>query len=198
MPDVIWRLFSVTWQGVPVASLAVFAIGGLMYAVMSVSTRPTTSSTMMATRRPGWIARRRARGGIRPTKPGAAIGYASATRQVGFSPRELALGGLILGAPGSGKTYAAAVLIEALAWQGSPCVILDPKPSRDLAAVVTGVGGTIWTLGGELAWDALPQEPSELANQLVEVHLSRDRPPLSIDNWMSARAWRRVAQGNSN
>jgi hypothetical protein len=38
MPDVIWRLFSVTWQGVPVASLAVFVIGGLMYAAMSMST----------------------------------------------------------------------------------------------------------------------------------------------------------------
>jgi hypothetical protein len=169
MPDVIWRLLSITWQGVPVASLAVFVIGGLMYAVMSVSTRSTTPSTMMATRRPGWIARRRARGRIRPTKPGAAIGYASATRQVGLSPRELALGGLSLGAPGSGKTYAAAVLIEALAWQGRACVILDPKPSRALADVVAGVGGTIWTIGGDRRWDALPADPSELANQLVEV-----------------------------
>ena len=68
-----------------------------------------------------------------------------------------------------GKPTPAAVLVEALAWQGSACVLLDPKPSRDLAAVVTGVGGTIWTLGGVLRWDAPPSDPSELANQLVEV-----------------------------
>jgi DNA helicase HerA-like ATPase len=78
-------------------------------------------------------------------------------------------GGLVLGAPGSGKTTALAVLIEALAWQGIACVVLDPKPSKDLAEVVTGVDGTIWSLGGDRQWDALPADPSELANQLVEV-----------------------------
>jgi hypothetical protein len=34
MPDsvsVLWRLFSVTWLGVPVASFAVLVVGGLMY-----------------------------------------------------------------------------------------------------------------------------------------------------------------------
>jgi hypothetical protein len=113
-------------------SLAVLVIGGLMYAAMSMSTRsaPSTPSPV-AVRRPGWIARRRARSGIRPTKPGAAIGYASATRRVVLSPCELSLGVLILGTPGSGKTYAAVVLIEALAWRGNACVLLDPKPSLD-------------------------------------------------------------------
>jgi adenylate kinase family enzyme len=43
----------------------------------------------------------------------------------------------MLGGPGSGKTTAAAVLVESLAWQSSACVILDPKPSRALAEVVT-------------------------------------------------------------
>ena len=86
MPDVIVRLFMASWNGVPVASLLVFAVGGLMYAVMSMSTRSAPSSSPPAVRRPGWIARRRARGGIRPTKPGAAIGYRSATQQVGLSP----------------------------------------------------------------------------------------------------------------
>jgi hypothetical protein len=61
------------------------------------------------------------------------------------------------------------VLIEALAWQGSACVIVDPKPSRALAEVVAGVGGTIWTIGGDRRWDALLADPSELASQLVEV-----------------------------
>ena len=72
------------------------------------------------------------------------------------------LGGLILGAPGSGKTTAGAVLVEALAWQGTACVILDPNPRRALAEVVVGERGTIWTPG-------LPWNPSELAYHLVEV-----------------------------
>src|SRR6266568_4554357 len=48
MPDVLSaliRLFSVQWQGVPVASLAVFAVGGLMYVAMS---RSPTSATPQA------------------------------------------------------------------------------------------------------------------------------------------------------
>src|SRR5438874_2504609 len=107
---------------------------------MSVSARSTGATThSIAVRRPGWIARRRARAGITHRRDRVGVGYGSATHQVGLSPRELALGGLILGAPGSGKTYAAAVLVEALAWQGSACVVLDPKPSRDLAEVVAGV-----------------------------------------------------------
>jgi hypothetical protein len=39
-------------------SLAVLVIGGLMYAAMSMSTKSSpSSSTAMAIRRPGWIAR---------------------------------------------------------------------------------------------------------------------------------------------
>ncbi len=48
MPDVLSaliRLFSVQWQGVPVASLAVFAVGGLIYVAMS---RSPTSATPQA------------------------------------------------------------------------------------------------------------------------------------------------------
>jgi hypothetical protein len=138
VPDMVLRLSQASWNGLHIASLAIFAVGGCMYLVMSVSTRSSPSSlTAIVARRPGWIARRRARGGIRPPKEGAAFGYSSALRQVGLSPRELGLGGLMLGAPGSGKTTAAAVLVESLAWQGSACVILDPKPSRALAEVVT-------------------------------------------------------------
>ncbi len=66
MPDALSaliRLFSIQWQGVPVARLAVFAIGGLMYVAMSRS--PTTATPRaLAVRQPGWIARRRARNGI--------------------------------------------------------------------------------------------------------------------------------------
>ena len=59
MSDVIWRRFSVQWNGLPVANLAVFVVGGPMYAAMS--TRPprstSASSTSVAVRRLGRIAR---------------------------------------------------------------------------------------------------------------------------------------------
>ena len=76
MPDALsalFRLSAVQWNGLPIAYLAVFAIGGLMYVMMSMSTRSSPrSSTSLAVRRPGWIARRRARGGIahRPDRVG--------------------------------------------------------------------------------------------------------------------------------
>jgi len=71
--------------------------------------------------------------------------------------------------PGSGKTTLAALLVQTLAQNEAAGVILDPKPSRALAETVADVGGTIWSLGGELAWDALPTDPTELANQLLEI-----------------------------
>ena len=43
-------------------SLAVLVIGGLIYAAMSMSTKSTSTSVVRSVRRPGWIARRRARG----------------------------------------------------------------------------------------------------------------------------------------
>ena len=67
MPDALsarFRTFSVQWDGLPVASLVIFAVGGLMYLAMSAATRSTMSTRAIAARRPGWIARRRARGGI--------------------------------------------------------------------------------------------------------------------------------------
>jgi hypothetical protein len=190
MPEVILRLLFTTWNGVPVASLDVFVIGGLMYAAMSSSTRSAPSMRRLAAVcRPGWTARRRARSGLRHPKAGAAFGYGSAFH-VRLSPREPGSGGLLLGAPGSGKANAATVPVEALALQGSAGVILDPKPSKALAEVVAGVGGTIWSPGGELAWDALPPDPSELANQLVEVLPVDARTKVYRD---AARLWVLVA-----
>src|SRR4051794_41125545 len=43
-------------------SVAVLAIGGLLYVVMS--TRSSSTVPVLTVRRPGWIARRRARGGV--------------------------------------------------------------------------------------------------------------------------------------
>jgi hypothetical protein len=82
-------------------SLAVLVLGGTLYLVMSRSSR--SSPTAIAIRRPGWIARRRAHGGIRHKRDRVGVGYASATRSVHLSLRELAGLGFVVGGPGSGK-----------------------------------------------------------------------------------------------
>src|SRR5258708_32311755 len=104
MPDALSaliRLFSVQWNGLPVASLVVFAVGGLMYAAMSMSTRSTSSTTSamtaMTVRRPGWIARRRARGGIGHPRGRIGVGYRSAVGAVHLTERELAHHGALFG-----------------------------------------------------------------------------------------------------
>jgi hypothetical protein len=87
-----------------------------MCAMMSMSTRSSpSSSTSMAIRRPGWIARRRARGGIAHPRDRIGIGYASAIKAVHLSVRELAGHGAAFGGPGSGKTTFLQLLVEAAA-----------------------------------------------------------------------------------
>src|SRR6266498_550707 len=112
-------------------SLAVLAIGGLMYLVMARAS--ATSSTAIAVRRPGWIARRRARGGIAHRRDRVGVGYRSAVGAVHLTARELAGHGLTVGGPGSGKTTFLQLLVEASAGC-QPVVVLDPKGSPALEA----------------------------------------------------------------
>src|SRR5215212_10082032 len=92
MPDVL-----LVW------SLVVFVVGGAMYVVMSRATRSSTTSAI-AVRRPGWIARRRARGGIAHHDDPVGVGYRSAVGAVHLTTRELAHHGAVFGGPRSGKT----------------------------------------------------------------------------------------------
>ncbi len=105
MPDALStlvRLFSVQWNGLPVASLVLFAVGGVMYLAMARASAPATRS--LARRSPGWIARRRARGGIAHHRGGIGVGYRSATAAVHLDLSALNHHGYVGGAPGSGKT----------------------------------------------------------------------------------------------
>jgi energy-coupling factor transporter ATP-binding protein EcfA2 len=148
--------------------VAVVLFGGGMWLFITVGERRRHGQSI-AHPSPGWVARRRARNGVTHPAGGAAIGYRSAFGRVSLTAREFALGGLALGAPGSGKTTLAMLLVQALERNETAGVILDPKPSRQLAEAVAAVDGIIWTLGGALAWDALPDDPTELANQLLEI-----------------------------
>ncbi len=58
----------------------------------------------IAVRRPGWIARRRARAGIAHGRGRVGVGYRSAVGAVFLTERELAHHGVLFGGPGSGKT----------------------------------------------------------------------------------------------
>jgi hypothetical protein len=102
VPDVIARLLLAPPGGLVVAYLVVIAMGGLMYAMMHMSTRSMSSPASMAVRRPGWIARRRARGGIAHRRGRVGVGYSSAFGSVDVTAGELAQRGALFGGPGSG------------------------------------------------------------------------------------------------
>jgi hypothetical protein len=125
-------------------SLAVLVIGGLMYAMMSMSTRSAPLASAVAIRRPGLIARRRARSGITHRSDHVGIGYKSAVGEVHLTLRELAGHGAAFGGPGSGKTTFLQLLVEAAA-DRVPVVIVDPKGSPALEATVRAHGGQVWT-----------------------------------------------------
>jgi hypothetical protein len=148
-------------------SLAVLVIGGLMYVAMSISSRSSPTPGAMAVRRPGWIARRRARNGIAHPRGRVGVGYKSAVGAVHLSVRKLAGHGALFGGPGSGKTTLLQLLVEAAAGQ-MPVVIVDPKGSPALADTVRGHGGQVWTLDGRLPADLLDPRPWQVPDLLLE------------------------------
>jgi hypothetical protein len=181
---VLWPLLTAEWHGVPIAGLVVLSVGCAMYAFMSQSTAgarqaaPSTAATA-----PGWLARRRARGGIAHPTSGWGIGYRSLLTVAKLSDRELAHHGVMFGAPGSGKTTALQLLIEAAAGR-LPVVIVDPKGSPALAECVEAHGGTVWTIDGTLSVDLLDQRPWQIPDLLLE---AEDYSP-------EARVYRDAAQ----
>ncbi|MCA1647263.1 MAG: type IV secretory system conjugative DNA transfer family protein [Chloroflexi bacterium] len=148
-------------------ALAVFTIGGAMYVVMSMSTRAAPTGSAITARRPGWIARRRARGGIQHRRGRIGVGYRSAVGLVDLTARELAGHGVSFGGPGSGKTTFLQLLIEASAGQ-QPVVVVDPKGSPALAETVRAHGGQVWTLDGRMPADLLDPRPWQVPDLLLE------------------------------
>jgi hypothetical protein len=134
---------------------------------MSMSTRSSPTSTAMAVRRPGWIARRRARGGIVHRRDRVGVGYRSAVGAVHLTARELGHHGALFGGPDSGKTTYLQVLVDASAGQ-QPVVIVDPKGSPALADTVRAHGGQVWTLDGKLPADLLDPRPWQVPDLLLE------------------------------
>jgi hypothetical protein len=170
MPDILnalQRLASMQWNGLPVATLVVLAIGAGMYLAMSIGTRGAPRTSVPAMRAPGWIARRRARRGIGHPRGRVGVGYRSAVGAVHLTERELAHHGVLFGGPGSGKTTFLQLLVEASAGR-QPVIIVDPKGSPALADTVRSNGGLVWTLDGKLPADLLDPRPWQVPDLLLE------------------------------
>src|SRR5262249_21300012 len=125
------------------------------------------TATSIAARRPGWIARRRARAGVRHPRGRVAVGYRSATGAVHLSERELAHRGAVFGAPGSGKTSFMHVVVEA-----APGRLRDvgvaPRARPPPAETVRACGGHVGTLDGRWPADLLDPRPWQVPDLLLE------------------------------
>lgn len=131
-----------------------------------------TATETIAAPRPGWVARRRARKGV-TAKPGhVGVGWRSGTGPVHLELAALRHHGYVGGAPGSGKTTLLRTIISHFP---GPVIVLDAKGSPDLPPAVYDAGGLVWEVGGPLRLDVLDDEPSILAQQLLEGETFTDR-----------------------
>src|SRR5947209_11054979 len=154
-------------QGIPLTTLVavgmgVLVLGARMARGSTLSAPPQTEGKALTVRRPGWIARRRARRGIRHPHGRVGVGYTSAVRAVHLDVLALNHHGYIGGAPGSGKTSLLRLLIQGYP---GPVIALDAKGSPELADTVWGLPGHVWQIGGPLKLDLLDPEPAILAQQ---------------------------------
>jgi hypothetical protein len=174
-----WGWFlGLSWQThVAVLTIAFLWLGFIFWRIgVLLHTPRITSSTV--SRPPGWLARRRARRGVRhPKKGGVGIGYTSAVGSACLTWPEFKLGGLCFGAPGSGKTTFLQLIVQAAAAMGSATVIVDPKGSRELRKTVASLGGVVWTIGGPEKWAPLEDDPEVMAEQLMEGEQVDPRAP---------------------
>ncbi len=119
-------------------------------------------------RRPGWIARLRARVGVGHGRNRWGIGFSNSLLSVGVKVDDLRHHALVCGATGSGKTSALQLLIDAFA-DRLPIVVVDCKSSVALQnRVAATADNVIWSIGGSIRWDPLRGDPTSLANRLIQ------------------------------
>jgi hypothetical protein len=133
----------------------------------------------------GFVARWRARRGIKHPSKGVALGYRSGLERVLLSRKELGHHGAVFGAPGSGKTTLLSLIVQGHSRLG-PCIVIDGKGSASMRRAIAAAGGLVWTIGGKLKLDLLDDDPTVLAEQLTEA--ARHEGPAEVFTEAAARA----------
>jgi hypothetical protein len=156
---------------------------GLLGVLALFTHRPTAQQVKPDPKRhaaaPGWLARRRARNGLRhPKRGGVSVGYTTWCSTSVLTWAEFKLGGLIFGAPNSGKTTMLRRIVQAAAAMSSAAIVIDPKGSRELRKTVAGLGGIVWTIGGKQKWSPLEDDPEVMTEQLLEGERVDPRAPV--------------------
>src|SRR6266540_1597927 len=119
-------------------------------------------------RRPGWLARLRARRGVRHGKNRWTTGFSSFIWPTSIKVDDLKHHALVCGATGSGKTSALQLLVDAFAGK-MPMVIVDCKASMVMRNHIEGLpDNVVWTIGGTTRWDPLRGDATSVANRLIQ------------------------------
>ena len=115
---------------------------------------------------PPHVARRAAHGIVAPAQ-GWGLGYDPDGQEVTVDDGEARHHTLVCGTPGSGKTNVLGLILEG-AGSRCPVVVIDGKGSAVLRRAVEAVPGSIvWTIGGDVTWDALRGDPTAFAGKLL-------------------------------
>ncbi|MBV9327471.1 MAG: HNH endonuclease [Chloroflexi bacterium] len=181
VPQALWadlnRLMLPTWNGMPVAVLVEMGMMGLLLLVMKRKSTPharlARATHVLAVPQPGWLARRRAAGGIRHGPDRIGVGYERGLfGTIELTLEELNHHGYSGGASGSGKTTMLRGLVQGYP---GPVIVLDCKGDQQLVETMWSVPGLVWEIGGPLRLDLLDPEPAILAQQMLEGEEYGDR-----------------------
>lgn len=109
----------------------------------------------------------RARAGVAAPAAGWGLGYSEAGRPVTVGDAESRHHTLICGTPGAGKTTVLSLILEGVAGR-CPVVVVDGKASSALRRAAAAIpGSVVWTIGGDVRWDALRGDASSFSNKLL-------------------------------
>jgi hypothetical protein len=159
-----------TWIVVIPIGLALLVLSLSSLRADRVATSRSTDKPEEPSRRnrPGWIARWRARRGVRHGWSTWSVGFDNPIRPASVQLAELRHHTLICGATGSGETSALELLIDAFAEQ-LPIVVVDCKASSGLQDHISALpNAAVWTLGGNARWDPLRGDATSVANRLIQ------------------------------
>ena len=149
---------------------AVLPLAFLVAAVAGWLGRPKTSLLQQRQAEPIAVPRhveRRASGGVTHPTDGFALGYRADGKPVTIADAEARQHVLVCGSTGAGKTTAIRHILDGVAPR-CPVVLVDCKASPGLRRAVEAIPGSlVWTIGGELQWDALRGDPTCFASKML-------------------------------